>query len=95
MRGPDDQVELFVDVLSLPLRGVSICQTDGGDPSQTPDFEFMRAVAEAAVPVLYAAGYQLAAIDGSRIIPLDREKAVGLLAVSIDDFGVLGGEHSA
>ncbi|MGW5450869.1 hypothetical protein [Nocardia sp. NPDC003979] len=56
---------------------------------QPLDFEFMREVAEAAVPVLYDAGYQLARIDGDRITPLDRARAVAELAVSTANFGVL------
>ena len=94
MRAPADGEELWLDVSSPRRRGVMVQHGDGGaGPSQPPDLEFMRQVAEVAVPALYDAGYQLASLDARRIIPLDRDQALAEFSRSTDDFAVLVGDH--
>lgn len=89
-----DEDVLWLDVVSLPLRGVTVSHCIGGDDSsQPPDAEFMRQVAEVAVPALYQAGYRLARLEGFRVTPLDRERALAEFAISTECFGILDDQH--
>lgn len=88
MRAPADGEELWLDVSSPQRRGVVVHQADDG-PAHSPDLEFMRQVAEVAVPALYDAGYRLAALEERRIVPLDRSQALAQFSCSTADFAVL------
>ncbi|MEV6363207.1 hypothetical protein [Nocardia asteroides] len=96
LHGPDDDVDLELDVASPFTRGALVVRhADGGaSPSDPPDLEYMRQVAEVAVPALYDAGYQLALLDYHRVTPLDRDRALAEFTCSTDDFGVLVAESA-